>query len=245
MSSHSKSNRRGRSTKPNNRSVDSLIVASSHSAAKGDVVFNTSDLSRSQPRWALTQTPPRNFLTQIVWLQEQIEASFTQPATGGFSELACTFFLAAAPGAVQIAALYDQYCIYSIAFRCVPELSNAQPISGTGQGTIGQLITALDYDSSGTLGSWNAYQDFGSAQEYEAVPGKSYERYIKPVCPLVTGSSNSTSNSGVALGRMWLNSSTPNVPHFGVRVAAQGNTSQVAVTYRLIFTYVIGMRNNF
>jgi len=229
----------------NGESVDQLIVSSNHSAARGDVVVCREDMERKTPTWALTQSPPKNFLKKIQWLQQTIDSSFSQTASGGFVELGAAFALSFTPSSGLISSLYDQYCIYSIHIRCVPELGNSVPISGTGLGTIGQLISAIDYDSVSPASTWAAYQAFGTSQETAAVVGKSYERYVKPTCVNVVGGSNSATATGLSMTRAWLNTAFPAVPHFGVRFAAQGNTTQIAVIYRLYITYVIGMRNNF
>jgi len=222
--------------------VDAMIVASHHAAGRGDVNFPSSDLSRKQPGWVLNQSPPPNFLNKIVWMQETTEATFSQLAAGGFNESPNFFNLSSLPGTSRIAALFDQYCIYSVVVRLIPELGTTA--IGTANGTLGQIISAIDYDSSNGLGSFTAYQAYGSAQETECVLGKSYERYVKPVCAIVTGGSNATTNSGVAMARQWVNTAYPGVPHFGVRFAVQGNTTGISVVYRILYTLVVGLRNN-
>jgi len=220
--------------------VDSQIVASHHAAARGDYNFDAADLTAKRMSWNLVQSPPKNFLTMPHWIQNTWDTSLTVSGVGSVVENAQGFLLSTFPAASSIAALFDQYCIYSVMSRAFLDLSSVT----TGIATYGILASALDFDSSGTVGSLAAIERFGSCQISELVPGKSYERFVKPTVAGVTGSSNSTSSTGVDIERRWINSNSPNVPHFGIRYLTNGNQSLQAPTLRLFFTAVIGMRNN-
>jgi hypothetical protein len=223
--------------------VDVLIVASHHAGASADVNFPKSDLTSRIPSVRFTQCPPKNFANAITWLQETFELTFTQAAAGGLAEYAIQFAIGSLPGASKIASLYDQYALYSAHVRIIPERGTAGTPTANPPGSPGQLITAIDYDNTSSLGSWTAYQQFNTAVEVDATYTKSFERYVKPVVMTVTGASNSTTNTGVGLSRMWINSAYPNTPHFGLRIAAQGNTTGLTVIYRMIVTQVMGLRN--
>jgi hypothetical protein len=234
----------GKSHKGSVNPTDALIVASHHSAARGDVLLVREDLQRKMPSWQLVQSPPKNFTRMIHWVSEETDASASLGISGSFTEVTLAFALSNLPGANAIASLFDQFCIYAAHVRVSPEFSATGTVTANPGGT-GQIITALDYDSTQTLGSWAAYQRMGTADEAELVIGKSYERYVKPVCSLVTGASNNTSNTGVAMARQWCNTSFPSIPHFGVRVAAQGNTTGTGLALKQQVTVIVGLRNNF
>jgi len=181
----------------------------------------------------------------ITWISETTDAAFLAPFAGGFYELPQTFALTNLPGASAIANLFDQYCIYSVHARFAAEYTGTGGVPATQPGGTGQIITAVDYDSNNSLSSWANYQRIGTAAESELVVGKSYERYVKPTCALVTGGSNSATATGVAMARQWVNTSFQGVPHFGVRAAVQGNTTGLPLSIKVQLTYVVGLRNNF
>jgi len=226
--------------KKNGQSVDSMTVASHHSAARGDYLFDSADLSAKRISWALTQTPPKNFLTMPHWIQATWDTALTVSAGGAVVENAQGFTLGAFPNVSSIVSLFDQYCIYSVMSRAMLDLST----STGGFQTYGKIASALDFDSSGSLGSLTAIERYGSCSISELVPGKSYERFVKPVVAGVTGSSNSTTNSGIDLNRRWINQSSTNVPHFGIRYLTTGNQTGTAPTVVLLYTAIIGLRNN-
>lgn len=230
-----------RRTRRKGRSVDAEIAASHHAAARGDVLTEPSDLTRKQASIKLTQRPPRAFLTSIYWIQEEVTITNTLSSGGGVSESNFNFFLGQMPGASKLAALFDQYCIYCVTLRVVlePSLSTvvAQNVS------YGRIHTAIDFDSSTAVGSEVAIQEYGSVQTSEFLPGKSYERFVKPVVSVLTGASNSTSATGGGMDRLWVNSAFPNVPHFGIRILTAGNTSATSPSFQIYLSYVIGVRN--
>lgn len=227
-----------------NNNIDNAIVASHRSGAVGDILFPKTDLTRKQLSWRLTQHPPKNFLSAITWIQETFELTYTQAAAGGFGEIGIQFAIGSLPGASRMSALFDQYAVYSAHVRMVPEAGNSGSATATQPNSRGTYISCLDYDSMTALGSFALLQSFQNAVESETILGKSYERYVKPAAALVTGSSNSTSSTGTAADRVWVNSAFQNTPWFGYRAGYQGNTTGITVVYRLIITMVIGLRNS-
>jgi hypothetical protein len=233
--------RRARQNKNSGGSTDSLIVASHHAAARGDVLFDAADLTRKRNSFALTQSPPRNFLNQIHWIQASYEASINISSAGTVVEANQAFSLNQFPDAGNIAALFDQYCIYAIHSRLYVEPSSTTAVAAL---SYGELYSATDFDSASNLGSTTAIQRYSSCQQSELVLGKSYERFVKPCVPIVTGSGNSTSNTGVAINRLWVNSVSSTVPHFGIRYLTANNQSGTAPLIRIVLTAIFGCRNN-
>jgi len=217
-----------------------MFVSSHHAAARGDVLFDAADLRMKRQSWNLTQSPPKNYLSTPYWIQTTWDTSLNLSAGGAVVENAQGFVLSAFPDASAIASLFDQYCIYSVHVRAILDLTASTVVVGA---RYGQIYSALDFDSSGAVSSVGAIERYSSLQVAELVPDKSYERFVKPACMLVTGSSNSTSSTGVALGRFWLNSATQNVPHFGIRFLTAGNGSVTSPLVRFYITAIIGVRN--
>jgi hypothetical protein len=225
----------------NSSSVDSSFVNSLHAASSADISFPRSDLQIRQPNWQLTQSPPRNFKTHIFWVEESYQSSFALSAAGSVVEQNQAFAINQFPGASSMANLFDQFCIYSVMVRVIPEFT-VSTVAAPGV-TYGRIWTALDFDSNGPISSESAIEQYATVKVCEITPGKSYERFVKPTCSLVTGASNGTSNTGIAMTRMWLNSSNTGTPHFGVRILTAGNQSTTAPVMIVEVTAIFGLRN--
>jgi len=238
-------NSQQKKSKRNNRNsnVDALIVRSTHAAAAGDVMFDKADLRARQPRWNLIEKPPMNFQSQIHWVQESYQTSFALSASGAVVEANQAFAINQFPGASSMTNLFDQFCIYSAVVRSFIELSSSTAPTVVNS-TLGRIWTALDYDSAGPISSENSIEQYGTAQVAEVTLGKSYERYVKPCCVLVTGSQNSTSATGLAMARNWLNTANTGTPHFGIRILTAGNQSLTAPVMIVEVTCIFGLRNS-
>jgi len=224
-------------------SVDSDLVRSTHAAASGDIVSNRDDLIRRPPNYTLTQRPPRNFLTMPHWIQASYNVVPALPAGGGVSETTFAFAATNFPNSSNILSLFDQYCIYLVTTRAFIELSLTTAPSNP-LVSFGRVYSALDFDSSNALGTEVTIQRYSTVQVAELVPGKSYERCVKPVVGIVTGGSNSSTNTGTGLTRVWINSAFANVPHFGIRYLFAGNQSGTSPSVQIAVTAIIGLRNN-
>jgi len=223
-------NRRGRGGQPLPQ-----LVASHHSAARGDVVTVPEDNTLSPASWLLTQNPPRNFMKAIHWIQATFKDTVLTSAIGAVVEKNQSFTFSQVPDYLSYTAVFDQYCIHS---ACVRIMLQAQAI-GTAI-TVGRLITAIDFDNVGNLASETALEAYASASVVEGVPGKSVERVVKPTVAPALWAGGAFSGYGIA--RQWVNSSNPGVPHYGVRVMTAAASS--ALAYDIIVTVVIGLRNN-
>jgi len=225
----------------NKNPADQLFVASHHGAARGDYLFDAADLNRRPLSMLLQQNPPKRIQDLIYWVQKTNNVNLTLSTSGAVSELGLAFTLGAFTEGTQFAALFDQYCIYSVMASARLEISNV-PVST--ETSWGRIYSAVDFDSNANLGSEANIQEFSSVQYSELIFGKSYERFVKPCVPLVTGASNSTSNTGLALSRSWLNNTQTNIPHFGIRYLTVGNNTGTAQNVSIIYTAVLGFRNS-
>jgi hypothetical protein len=220
--------------------VDREFVSAHHAAARGDYLFDSDDLGRRPRSMLLTQRPPRHLQDQIHWIEETFLTNLTLSVSGAVVENNIAVALTNLPGSSGIAALFDQYCIYSFMTRYCLEPSLATVVPGT----YGRLHTAVDFDSVVSLGSEAYIQRFGSCMTSEIEQGKSYERFIKPTCAVLTGGSNSSSSTGVGMTRMWINNTFTTVPHFGIRYLTAGNASASAQNGTIFVTVIVGLRNN-
>jgi len=235
----SKMKRRG--NKKNSNSSDQLFVASHHGAARGDYLFDAADMGRRPLSMLLQQNPPKKVQDLIYWIQKTNNVNITLSTSGAVSELGLAFTLGAFNEGSAFAALFDQYCVYSVMTSARLEISNVPASTET---SWGRIYSAIDFDSAANVGSEAAIQEYSSCQYSELIFGKSYERFVKPCVPLVTGSSNSTSNTGLAMTRSWINTSQTNVPHFGIRYLTVGNNTATAQNVSVIYTAILGFRNS-
>jgi len=236
-------NRKGRKNKGGQNRVDKAIAINHRATGSAERVAVANDTTRQNMSWILTQKPPLNYQSKITWVEETFDQNLSVTLGGGFFELAFGFFLNQLPGVSKLGGLFDQYCIYSVCQRCVME--NLGTGTGITTATYGTIISALDYDSNNNVGSYTALQQYGTASESELRPGMSYERYVKPTVSSVTGSGNSTTATGLSIGRAWLNSAFSTNPHFGIRWGTQGNLTGNNLQLKFMTTMVIGLRNNF
>jgi len=241
--SRRRNHQNGKKTGGNGSSVESSFVRSTHAAASGDIVSCRDDLIRRSPNYMLSQRPPKNFLSQPHWIQCTFNTVPALNAGGTATEATFAFSLNLFLSASAIVSLFDQYCIYMVSTRAFLEVSTTTaPTSSLV--SFGRVYSALDFDSSNALGSEAIIQRYSTVQVSDLVHGKSYERNVKPVVGLVTGSGNSTTNSGVALNRLWINSAFQQVPHYGIRYMFVGNQSATTPSVQIQVTAIIGLRNN-
>jgi len=227
--------------KSGSNETDRLFVASHHGAARGDFLFDPADLGRKPLSMALSQSPPKRIQDQIYWITKTTSVNLLLSTAGAVAETGLQFTLNSLPETTILGQLFDQYCIYSAFTSARLEISNI-PISA--ETSWGRIYSAVDFDSSANVGSESSIQEFSTVQGSELIFGKSYERFVKPVFPLVTGSSNSVVATGVAMTRAWCNTANQGVPHFGIRYLTVGNNTGTSQQVNIIISLVLGFRNS-
>jgi hypothetical protein len=187
----------------------------------------------------ITQSPPKNLLNQIHWIQQSVTLRNNAQVSISNVEDNWSFKLSDLNQYATIAALFDQYCIYSVVFNV-----NIQPAAlGVATSGLGRVTTAIDYDNVQTLGSEVALQQYASAQTVEiSQNGVSVQRYVKPC---VTPDIYVVASTGYAVARCWLDNSSASqvIPHYGVRVYFYAFTTN-NYNYDIVATYTIGCRNS-
>jgi len=214
---------------------DRVLVASTRTTGRESTNFPANDLLRSAPSFNLTQRPPMNIRGQIHWVQGNFQRVSTLSASAN-TEVNYTFAVSDVSSLAGILSYFDQYCIYSIVITVQCNDVGVSATTETGRG-----YTAIDYDNITNIGSENAISAYGTCVQF--IPGRSVQqRFIKPcVAPAVYNSGSVFTGFGV--GRCWLDSASPSIPHYGFRSYFAANTvSGLNIDY--LITYVIGLRNN-
>jgi hypothetical protein len=173
-------------------------------------------------------------MAAIHWIQSTYSGNYTV-SSSAITENNLQFTLASLNAYSSWVALFDQYCIYSAHVRL--------SIIGEGYTTsLGTLATAIDYDSTGNLGTYVGIQDYSTVQVNTVEVGMSYERFIKPCVASALYNVSTAGFSGYGIARSWVDCVNSGVPHYGFRAIWNGNASTVTATYTV--TLVLGFRNN-
>lgn len=217
--------------------VDRALAQSSQVVGRAFVEAPTQDFGRKPPSWQLVQHPPKQIRNQMIWIQgkfqQQITISNSVPTESNFS-----FQFQQLTDLVGLAAFFDQYCIYSVTANITPDFEGA----GSTLYTFGTCATAIDYDNVTSLGAFAALESYSSCVVFEMSSGQSITRYLKPcVAPALYTSGAAFSGYGVQ--RLWLDSSTTNVPHYGFRTYFISNTVS-GLSCTADFNMIVGLRNN-
>lgn len=172
-------------------------------------------------------------------------AGFVVQAGSGTSSGSFVATLSQLPNFTDFTNLYDQYCIKGYKIQLIPRGNNvdnaidqASP-AVTGMTTL--IGSVIDYTDSTNLTS------FGDATQFESfkwTKGTSiHSRYIKPavsrnVYQGVTNAYNPSKN-------VWLATSEPSVPHYGIKVIADNTmlAGNAEVVFDIQFTYYVGFKN--
>jgi len=221
--------------------TDALLVASHHGSARGDYLFDAADLNRRPQSMLLTQRPPKHIQDMIYWVQKAINLTVAVNTAGSVAELGIAPTLSLFSESASFVALYDQFCIYSMFSAAKLEIPNTPVVDGA---SYGRIYSAVDFDSSTATGSEAAILEFSTVQGSELVPGKSYERFCKPCISVVTGGSNSSSATGVAMTRSWINTIFTTTPHFGIRYLTVGNNTGASAVVHITLAVILGFRNS-
>lgn len=235
-----KQNRRSnRSSKNRNpSSTDRAIAQSATVVGRAMVEVPSQDFGRRPPSFLLNQTPPRSIRNQLYWIQGKTSTQLTI-SNSVPTEHNISFQFSDLTDLVGLASFFDQYCIYSVTVNITPDFEGA----GSTLYTFGQCASAIDYDNiNAVTGGLAGLLSYASCVQQEMTSGQSLQRYLKP-CVAPALYTASAAFSGYSVQRMWIDSSTTSVPHYGFRTLFVSNTvSGLSVTYDI--NYVVGLRNN-
>jgi hypothetical protein len=220
--------RKGKSTRKSKRepvNVDSLIMRSN----KGGPLTITvpEDLASAPRSWSFTQKPPKNFLGQTHWFQGTLTSTVNTGTTGP-TETNQLFYLSLFDVGSGIAAAFDQYAFYCVTVTVTPG-------TNISIGTNPRVWSAIDYDNVNNIGV-AGIQAFGSCTCTTLSNNSSVERFVKPcVDPSLYA-------GGYGAGRFWVDSGSPTVQHFGVRLIFEPTNSNEGMN--ITIKAVIAARSN-
>jgi hypothetical protein len=142
-----------------------------------------------------------------------------------------TVSLGAVDQSSSLANLFDQYRIRSAEIWLMPRYSAA---AGTGYGGI--LSSVIDLDDSVLLSQLNQAGDYSSCVTTECTQGH-YRHWVPHAA---TAAYNGALPTGFAnMASPWLDTSSPSVTHYGIKLAASVTSSAVVydINTRLIVEF--------
>lgn len=153
--------------------------------------------------------------------------------TGGFS-----FQLSDLPDYADFQTLFDLYRIDFVQVTMYPSATEVLPTISSPFVPV-RIITAIDLNSSNSFASFNQARDFETARVH--LMTKTSTRSIKPRYISVLENDASASVFGGS-GVGWLNTSVPNVPHYGYRYAIEQASSTYTLTVNCEAKFYLSMR---
>lgn len=152
---------------------------------------------------------------------------------------ASAFELQNIPNASEFTSLYDQYKITGIRYSILPRGNSADIGTSATQGNMGRIFSVLDYDDSTAPASFNEMTQYQNVKMTNNA--QTHTRYLKPRFNLdvLSGSVSLTAN---APRTGWIDCSTADVKHRGVKFGIQAPTNAV-MTYDLMIVYYLAFKN--
>jgi len=172
------------------------------------------------PFWIRQSTVQRAAFSSSVSIVSENNFAFTCNSLAQFSSLA---------------AIFDQYCIYSITVTFNWSDSNSATFAAPNARIV--LYSALDYDNAANIGV-SGIQSLSTFNESIVTPNNSLTRMVKPCVAVATYTG---SFGGFATERIWLNSSSGGVLHYGIRYIF--DITPIIVNLDAVTTFVVGWRN--
>jgi len=211
-----------------------MMMSLAKASGSGSNVIVDDRLERRQ-NFNLVQSPPRNFLTSIYWTRQTVTGvNLITTSVSVLTENNYSFVLSSLDDYAALIGIFDQFCIYGVTITMTYGSAN----TGTSVQSI-TVCTAIDYDNVANLGSLVLLTDFGTFNQTVLTPGVSLVRMVKPC---VATAAYTGSFGGFTTARMWLDSASPSVNHYGFRtmIPATGAVATVNAT----FEYIVGFRNS-
>lgn len=153
--------------------------------------------------------------------------------TGGFS-----FQLSDLPDYADFQDLFDLYRIDYVEVTMYPSATEVLPTTSLPFVPV-RIITVIDLNSSNSFASFNQARDFESSKVH--LMTKTSTRAIKPRYISVCENDASASVFGGS-GTGWLNTSVPNVPHYGYRYAIEQASTSYTMTVNCEAKFYLSMK---
>jgi hypothetical protein len=174
---------------------------------------------------------PRLIQSVITWDVVKLTTVITT-ATGGVTEINFSFSMNSHPQVASWTALFDQWTIpqASISFESqMPPGATIAPCV---------LYTAIDFDSTNSLGSAGALQDFSSCRAVTMTPQTSFVRSVRPTVKVAVQTAGSIVSASTE--RTWVDSAQPSTIFLGIRSLASatvGGTYSIDAITTLWFAF--------
>lgn len=173
-------------------------------------------------------------------------------ATGVTSPIqnAISFNLSQVPNSGEFTSLFDQYCIKGIKVKVQPLLTEgiASAVSGsTNVWGFPKLSTVIDYDDTTVPATEDVLLQYASLRQTGAF--KEHKRYIKPKVRIASLDTGGVVSATGTKSNQWISTSTPVVPHFGLKIFMPGPIASgtplvsSSIAYSMYATMYIACRN--
>jgi len=162
---------------------------------------------------------PRAFARQVVW--DTFKSDFTlSTSSGGVTETNFQFLQTDSPQSSQFLALYSQFTIV----QCAVSFSSTEAPGATS--TLPVLHTAVDFNTTASLGTVAALSVYESHVVDTLSPGKIVTRMCHPCCLSLLQVSSGTPTGAV---RSWVSSNAPSTPFYGIRSIMESTSAVLTV----------------
>lgn len=209
------------------------LVNNSMTAAHADTVFDRADLKIRPPNNILSQRPPKMLSNQLYWVRQGTVGTFLAP-NGTPGQFAKSFFLSDVFNAADWQKVFDQYCIFAVVITF-----QTATIPGT-TNNMGQITTVIDFTDINNLSSQSEAKSYTTAITEGLSVGKAITRYLEPC--VSQNLFQSVAVNGYGPQRCWIDISSPNIPHFGVKAIVTDNSLPLQI--QVTTEYILGFRNS-
>jgi hypothetical protein len=149
---------------------------------------------------------PRNYVFRLLDSTQTTWSGSNVGTTGGSYYFTLTSNTAVSS---TLTSLFDQYRFLAARFRIIPRQNLIAPVTST----YPPLYVVIDYDNATSPASRAAIQAYSNCSETQV-----YESIERVFCPHVALAAYTSTFSGYAnAAKMWIDSGTPNVQHYGVK----------------------------
>lgn len=154
------------------------------------------------------------------------------------------FRLADLDNVTQFTNLYDEYKIEAIEISLVSNITFIPTTGGGNQNSHCCTVhTAIDYDDGAAPANKAALLSYETYKLHGAMtPGRVYTRKFVPAVRMGTYDSTPAYGSGAVRQLQWLDTASPNVEHFGIKIGLFNGDSNLNASYFLYCTYWLAFR---
>lgn len=197
-------------------------------------------------RWSWARSIPtsRQINNQIHTFERTLPESAIVNEAGGFTTGSLSIILSNVRGYAELTALYDLYRICKAVIIITP-LANSSDVTNLSTPLRQEpFYWVRDYNDDSKPASINELFEY-SDMHTEVLPGKQIRILLYPKClRMLYESAIATSYEAVPSSRVWISTSDPNVPHYGLKWAFADTQHAVNTQLaRMLITVTIQCKN--